>query len=244
MPTSNQNAEQIARDQIDKKLAEAGWVVQSRTALNFNAGFGIAVREYPTDAGPADYVLFVEKQAVGVIEAKPEEWGHKLTTVEDQSAGYAAAKLKWVSNKEPLRFVYESTGIITHFTDRRDPKPRAREVFTFHRPETLADWLSKPKTLRARLHEIPTLSPVGLRDCQISAIQNLETSFQYDRPRALVQMATGAGKTFTAITAVYRLLKHADAKRILFLVDTRNLGEQAEQEFMSFLTCPQNLYHS
>ena len=110
MPTSNQNAEQIARDQIDKKLAEAGWMVQSRTALNFNAGFGIAVREYPTDAGPADYVLFVEKQAVGVIEAKPEEWGHKITTVEDQSAGYAAAKLKWVNNKEPLRFVYESTG--------------------------------------------------------------------------------------------------------------------------------------
>ena len=237
---SNQNAEQIARDQIDKKLAEAGWMVQSRTALNFNAGFGIAVREYPTDAGPADYVLFVEKQAVGVIEAKPEEWGHKLTTVEDQSTGYAAAKLKWVSNKEPLRFVYESTGIITHFTDRRDPKPRAREVFTFHRPETLADWLSKPKTLRARLHEIPTLSPVGLRDCQIAAIQNLETSFQYDRPRALVQMATGAGKTFTAITSVYRLLKHADAKRILFLVDTRNLGEQAEQEFMSYVPNDEN----
>ena len=235
MPSNNQNAEQIARDQIDSKLVEAGWIVQDRNALNFNAGPGIAVREYQTDVGPADYVLFLEKQAVGVIEAKPKDWGHKITTVEDQAAGYAAAKLKWVNNKEPLPFVYESTGVITRFTDGRDPKPRSREVFIFHRPETMADWLSRPKSLRARLHDILTLNPAGLRDCQIGAIQNLETSFKDDRPRALVQMATGSGKTFTAITSVYRLLKHADAKRILFLVDTKNLGEQAEQEFMSYL---------
>jgi type I restriction enzyme, R subunit len=170
-----------------------------------------------------------------VIEAKPKDWGQKITTVEEQSAGYAAAKLKWVNNMEPLPFVYESTGVITRFTDGRDPKPRSREVFTFHRPETMAEWLSKPKSLRARLHDIPALNPAGLRDCQVTAIQNLEHSFRGDRPRALIQMATGSGKTFTAITSVYRLLKHADAKRILFLVDTKNLGEQAEQEFMSYL---------
>jgi type I restriction enzyme R subunit len=231
----NQNPEQIARDMIDEKLIAAGWCVQNRDALNFNAGPGIAVREYQTDVGPADYVLFYDKRAVGVIEAKPEEWGHKITTVEDQSAGYAAATLKWVNNEEPLPFVYESTGVITRFTDGRDPKPRSREVFTFHRPATMAEWLSKPKSLRARLHDIPPLNTAGLRDCQITAIQNLEKSFRDDRPRALVQMATGSGKTFTAITSVYRLLKHADAKRILFLVDTKNLGEQAEQEFMSYL---------
>ncbi len=235
MTTKNQNPEQIARDQIDSKLVEAGWSVQKKDALDFNAGQGIAVREYQTDAGPADYVLFVDRRAVGVIEAKPTDWGHKITTVEEQSAGYAAAKLKWVNNSQPLPFVYESTGVITRFTDGRDPKPRSREVFTFHRPETMAEWLSKPKSLRARLHDIPTLNPAGLRDCQITAIQNLEHSFKTDRPRALVQMATGSGKTFTAITSVYRLLKHADAKRILFLVDTKNLGEQAEQEFMSYL---------
>ncbi len=234
MPTNNQNAEQIARDQIDAKLAQAGWLVQSRNLIDFNAGRGVAVREYQTDVGPADYVLFLDKRAIGVIEAKPNDWGHKITTVEDQAAGYAAATLKWVSNKEPLPFVYESTGVITRFTDARDPKPRSREVFTFHRPETMAEWLSKPKSLRARLHEIPKLDPTDLRDCQITAILNLETSFKEDRPRALVQMATGSGKTFTAITSVYRLLKHADAKRILFLVDTKNLGEQAEQEFMSY----------
>jgi type I restriction enzyme R subunit len=235
LTTKNQNPEQIARDQIDSKLVEAGWCVQNKDALDFNAGQGIAVREYQTDAGPADYALFVDRRAVGVIEAKPKDWGHKITTVEEQSAGYAAAKLKWVNNNEPLPYIYQSTGVITRFTDGRDPRPRSREVFTFHRPETMADWLSKPKSLRARLHDIPALNHSGLRDCQIAAVETLEKSFREDRPRALVQMATGSGKTFTAITSNYRLLKYADAKRILFLVDTKNLGEQAEQEFMSFL---------
>lgn len=235
MNRPNQNPEQIARDQIDEKLGAAGWVVQDKDAINFSAGLGIAVREYQTDVGLADYALFVDKKAVGVIEAKPSDWGHKITTVEEQSSGYAAAKLKWISNSQPLPFIYESTGVITRFTDGRDPKPRSREVFTFHRPETMAEWLSKPKSLRARLQDIPPLNPAGLRDCQVTAITNLEQSFKDDRPRALVQMATGSGKTFTAITSVYRLLKHADAKRILFLVDTKNLGEQAEQEFMAYV---------
>jgi type I restriction enzyme R subunit len=188
----NQNPEQIARDQIDSKLVEAGWYVQDKGALDFSAGKGIAVREYQTDVGPADYALFVDRQAVGVIEAKPKDWGHKITTVEEQSAGYAAAKLKWVNNNEPLPYIYESTGVITRFTDGRDPRPRSREVFTFHRPETMADWLSKAKSLRGRLHDIPALNRSGLRDCQIIAIENLEKSFREDRPRALVQMATGS----------------------------------------------------
>jgi type I restriction enzyme R subunit len=152
-----------------------------------------------------------------------------------QSAGYAAAKLKWVNNSRPLPFIYESTGIITRFSDGRDPNPRSREVFIFHQPGMMAEWLSKPKSLRARLHEIPVFNHDGLRACQVSAIENLEKSFRQDRPRALIQMATGSGKTFTAITSVYRLLQFADAKRVLFLVDTKNLGEQAEQEFMSYL---------
>lgn len=235
MTGQNQNPEQRARDRIDARLAEAGWVVQDKAALNWSAGRGIAIREYQTDVGPADYALFVDQKAVGVIEAKPADWGHKITTVEEQSSGYAGASLKWVNNPKPLPFRYESTGIITRFTDWNDPKPRSREVFSFHRPETIAAWLGKPNTLRARLQAMPPLDPTGLRDCQISAITNLEKSFQQDFPRALVQMATGSGKTFTAITSAYRLLKHADAKRILFLVDTKNLGEQAEQEFLTYL---------
>ena len=108
-------------------------------------------------------------------------------------------------------------------------------MFTFHRPETLGEWQAQPKSFRAALHDLPALITDGLRDCQITAVTNLENSLKEDRPRALVQMATGSGKTFTAITQVYRLLKHAGARRILFLVDTKNLGEQAEQEFMSFV---------
>ncbi len=235
MPESNQNPEQLARDNIDKMLEEAGWKVQNKREINFSAGLGIAVREYDTDVGPADYVLFVDQKAVGVIEAKREEAGQNITTVEEQSEDYASAKLKWVNNKEPLPFIYQSTGQITRFTDGRDPKPRSRGIFTFHRPETLKEWLTKDNSLRGRLQTIPALNSEGLRDCQITAIENLEQSFKEDRPRALIQMATGAGKTYTAITSIYRLLKHADAKRILFLVDTKNLGEQAEQEFMSYV---------
>ena len=231
----NQTPEQAARDRIDGRLRAAGWHVQDKNALDFNAGLGIAVREYQTDIGPADYVLFADRQAVGVVEAKPDSWGARLTTVEEQSEGYGKAKLKWISNAEPLPFLYESTGQITRFTNGRDPNPRSREVFSFHRPETLNAWTLAPRSLRSGIASLPPLNPAGLRECQFKAIAKLEASLKADRPRALVQMATGAGKTFTAITQVYRLLKHADARRVLFLVDTRNLGEQAEQEFMAFI---------
>ena len=245
--TENQNPEQKARDHIDALLKQAGWAVQDNKKIDFNAGLGQAVREYQTDAGPADYVLFVDKKAVGVIEAKREEQGHKITEVESQTEGYASAKLKWVNHQQPLPFLYESTGIITRFTDARDPKPRSREVFSFHRPETLKEWIAQGASLRARLQHIPPLNPnhlpakeLHLRDCQETAITNLEASFKADRPRALIQMATGAGKTYTAITSIYRLLKYAEGKRILFLVDTKNLGEQAEQEMMSYVPIDDN----
>ena len=221
-------------------LSQAGWLVQDKKRIDFSAGSGIAIREYQTDVGPADYVLFIDKKPVGVVEAKPEDWGQKITTVEEQSSGYASAKLKWVNNKEPLPFVYESTGVLTRFTDGRDPKHRSREVFSFPRPETMQDWHSQSASLRARLQGLPGLDPTGLRACQINAIEKLEASFKDDRPRALIQMATGSGKTYTAITSIYRLLKHADAKRILFLVDTKNLGEQAEQEFMAYVPSDDN----
>lgn len=240
MNYKNQNPEQIARDKIDALLEQAGWKVQSIKKMDLNAALGVAVREYQTDVGPADYVLFVDKKPVGVIEAKPENWGHRITTVEEQSSEYAGAKLKWITNNNPLPFIYETTGVITRFTDTRDPKPRSREIFTFHRAEILSEWLSQKDSLRSRLQNFPDLNPLGLRDCQITAIDNLEQSFQDDKPRALIQMATGAGKTFTAITAIYRLLKHGDSKRILFLVDTKNLGEQAEQEFMSYVPSDDN----
>ena len=146
-----------------------------------------------------------------------------------------------------MRFLYESTGIVTRFTDGRDPRPRSREVFNFHRPETLKEWFAQGASLRERTQRIPPVNPnqlpaqdLRLRDCQEIAITNLEVSFKADRPRALIEMATGAGKTYTAITSIYRLLKYAHGKRILFLVDTRNLGEQAEQEMMSYVPLDDN----
>ncbi len=235
----NQNPEQIARDQIDKQLSDCGWLIQDKSKINLHAGLGVAVREYLTDVGPADYVLFVSGKPVGIIEAKREEEGHKLNEHEAQVEAYAKAKLKHLNN-EPLPFVYLSTGEITKFTDFTDPKPRANVVFSFHRPETILGWTKTDKSLRRRLHDLPPLLPDGLRDCQINAITNLEKSFRENRPRALIQMATGSGKTFTAITFIYRLLKFAKAKRILFLVDTKNLGEQAEQEFMSYIPVDDN----
>ena len=233
MARANQTPEQAARENIDSLLTQAGWAVQSK--IDFSAGLGVAVREYQTDTGPADYVLFIDRKPVGVVEAKPEHWGQKITTVEEQSGRYASAKLKWVSNSTPLPFVYESTGVVTRFTDGRDPRPRSREVFNFPRPETMQDWYTRSATLRARLQALPSLDPTGLRVCQVNAIEQLEASFKADRPRALIQMATGSGKTYTAITSIYWLLKHADARRVLFLVDTKNLGEQAEQEFMAYV---------
>ena len=230
----NQNPEQIARDRIDEMLRLAGWTVQSKDKINFNSANGIAVREYTTSVGPADYVLFVNQKPIGIIEAKKEDEGHRLTVAEEQSKGYAKAQLKFFKSAEAIPFVYESTGTITRFTDYRDPHARSREVFHFHQPDTLLEWVKKEKSLRGRLHDIPILDETGLRTAQIRAINNLEKSFKKAKPKALIQMATGAGKTFTAATFIYRLLKFAKAKRILFLVDTKNLGEQAEQEFMAF----------
>jgi type I restriction enzyme R subunit len=231
----NQDPEQIARDNIDKQLIACGWVIQDKDKINLNVGIGVVVRYYLTQDGKeTDYVLFVDKKPVGIIEAKREEDGFRLTTVEEQSKEYADSKLKYLNN-DPLPFVYESTGDVTRFTDFRDPKPRSRPVFTFHRPETFRTWLKAEKSLRKSLLDIPALQTEGLRDCQIKAITKLESSFKKFKPKALIQMATGSGKTFTAISFIYRLLKFTEAKRILFLVDTKNLGEQAEQEFMSFL---------
>lgn len=161
MKTINQNPEQKARDKIDNLLIQAGWTIQHKNRINFSASRGIAVREYQTDAGPADYMLFVDKKPVGVIEAKKEEKGFHLNAVEEQTSDYGNAKLKWIKHEEPLPFLYESTGVITWFTDRRDPKPRAREIFTFHRPEELARKIKSP-SLRSRIQDIPELNPIKI----------------------------------------------------------------------------------
>ncbi len=231
--------EEMARGQIDAQLAASGWVVQDYKTLDFTAGRGIAVREVPLTTGPCDYLLLVDRKAVGVIEAKKA--GTTLSTVADQSGRYAHSLPDLLKHgiTGQLPFLYESTGVETFFRDERDPAPRSRRVFTFHRAETLANWAAEPDTLRRRLAQMPFAHPLattGMRDCQVEAITGLEKSFAEDRPRALIHMATGAGKTYTACAFTYRLIKYAKARRVLFLVDRANLGEQARDEFHRFRT--------
>ena len=226
--------EEKARQKIDARLIQSGWLIQDLAAINPMASLGVAVREFPTSTGPVDYALFVAGRPVGVVEAKKDSMGENITTVERQTGRYANSTFKYVNGDLSIRFAYEATGELTRFTDYRDEKYRSRPVFSFHRPETLRDLLAQPDTLRNNLKRVPAFDTTGFRKCQITALQNLDVSFADNRPKALVQMATGAGKTFTAITAVYRLLKYGRMKRVLFLVDTKSLGEQAEREFLAY----------
>ena len=227
--------EQTARITIDALLSSAGWAIQNIASLNLPAASGVAVREMQSHGGPADYILFVDGKALGVVEAKKE--GTTLSAAADQSERYTNAH-KWIPQRwaDPLPFTYESTGIETNFRDQRDPDSRSRPVFAFHTPEHLLELVQQPDTLRARLRQFPALNTAPLRECQIDAVTSLEKSLAANRPRALIQMATGSGKTFTAVTQAYRLIKHAGAKRILFLVDRGNLGRQTVNEFQQFTT--------
>jgi type I restriction enzyme R subunit len=229
---------------IDKQLTDAGWLIQDYPDMNPMAGLGVAVREFHLASGFADYILYVDGRIVGVIEAKRE--GTALIGVERQTRKYAEGlraedQLAAWRRGEPLPFRYEATGAETRFTNQLDPKPRSREVFAFAQPQTVRAWMNeadaKPEdpTFRARLLTLPPLDHEGLRPNQIHAVDGIETSLQNNRPRGLVQMATGAGKTFTAVTSAYRLIKHANASRVLFLVDRNNLGEQAEAEFDNYV---------
>jgi type I restriction enzyme R subunit len=229
--------ESLAREQIDASLRSAGWIIQDYKAVDLGAARGIALREVPLKSGRCDYLLLVDRHAVGVIEAK--KVGATLSTVADQSAHYGQHLPEFLQGTERLPFFYETTGVETFFRDDRDPEPRSRRVFCFHRPETLAEWLAEPTTLRYRLAQMPfahPLSTAGMRDCQVEAITSLEKSFAEAKPRALIQMATGAGKTYTACAFTYRLIKYAGARRVLFLVDRANLGRQATAEFQQFVT--------
>jgi type I restriction enzyme R subunit len=243
-----------AREQIDAILAACGWVVQDVSATNIHAGRGVAIREFPLASGHgfADYLLYVDGKAAGVIEAK--KVGSTLTGVEVQSAKYTTGLPEGLPAwHNPLPFCYESTGVETRFTNGLDPEPRSRNVFAFHRPDGLADLLDsslsgtgsiaaedgpiwQPATFLSRIQQMPELVTEGLWPAQIKAIENLEVSLKENRPRALIQMATGSGKTFTAINFIYRLIKFSGAKRVLFLVDRGNLGRQTLKEFQQYVS--------
>ena len=251
--------EQQARVNIDRLLTQAGWAVQNTDSLNLYASSGVAMREFALESGhgSADYLLYVNQKAVGVIEAKPE--GHTLAGVEVQSEKYSTGLPDALpAYRRPLPFLYESTGVESRFTNLLDAEARSRAIFSFHTPATLAEWIGVPEgapvspdygqhaaaelrggysaspTLRQRLKDLPPLNTIGLWRVQVQAISNLEKSLAAGRPRALVQMATGSGKTFMACNQIYRLIKYAGARRVLFLVDRANLGRQTLREFDGF----------
>ncbi|WP_310451375.1 type I restriction endonuclease [Sulfuritalea sp.] len=187
--------EQQAREEIDRLLRAAGWRVCDLAEANIHAARGVALREFPLESGFgfADYLLYVDGKAAGVIEAKKQ--GATLSGVEFQSGRYAqglpAALPAW---RRPLPFLYESTGIETHFTNGLDPEPRARPVFAFHTPEMLGEWLryiresatgsniagsyaNEPApTFLARMRQMPVLIEDGLWPAQVTAVKNLQAN--------------------------------------------------------------------
>lgn len=229
--------ESQARLEIDRLLEAAGWVIQNQNEMYLYAARGVAVREYRLPTGPADYLLFVDRKAVGVIEAKKK--GETLSGYEGQSRRYSDSLPQELNAPyNPLPFLYESTGVETHFTDLLDPVPCSRLTFAFHKPETMAEWLTEGRqTLRWRLgHRYLPLMTGDLWQAQIEAINNLERSLAEGRERALIQMATGSGKTYTAVNYVYRMLQFGKVRRVLFLVDRNNLAKQTLAEFQNFNT--------
>jgi type I restriction enzyme R subunit len=178
MPTP----EELARQEIDALLGPCGWVVQDKNAVNLAASRGVAVRELSFKTGEPDYTLFVDGKAIGTIEAKPA--GHSLTGVEEQSEKYVKGVPFGIPAwRSPLPFSYESTGTETRFTNRLDPLPRSRNVFAFHRPETLFKWAQAEKQLNQNLREFPQLVTDKLWKAQIEAITN--AAFVANKPRAL-----------------------------------------------------------
>jgi len=227
--------EQKARKNIDLLLEEANWVIQDMDILDITASFWVAVREFPLANwhGFADYLLYVEWIAIWIIEAK-KEWS-TLIGVETQSKKY----IEWLQEfvdayKRPLPFSYESTWIETRFTNHLEPDSKSRDVFNFHTPKRLLELVKMEKQSLELIKELPELELWSLRQVQFEAINNLEKSLKENRRKALIQMATGTGKTFTFCNIAYRLIKHTKAKRILFLVDRWNLARQTVKEFQNF----------
>jgi type I restriction enzyme R subunit len=239
-------AEARARQKIDADLISAGWLVQSLEERNLSAGVGVAVREVTMGDGRVDYLLYVNQKIVGVIEAKPA--GTTLAEVHLQAMRYASSltagqKLNAVLAKGVLPFVYEASSTELYFSNHFDPEPASRSIFNFQKPETLAaiiraeDPVTGKGGWRSQIATMPGTQGYDLRPASERAIHNIENWLQTDgRSRALVQMATGAGKTRMAVTEIYRLLKFGGFKRVLFLVDRNNLGDQTKREFDNFDT--------
>ncbi len=223
--------EEKARVKIDQWLTEAGWKVINRDEFEANST-AVAVREALTIGNKeADYFLFINGKVVGVLEAKREEIDVAKYVVSDQVETYAkGVPSYYTAFQKPLPFLYKSNGKQFYFRDFREQDSVYEDIYAMHKPKRMAEMLGMEDSFAG----LPTLNRKGLRDCQYEAISELEKSFRSGQNRALMVLATGAGKTYTACLAAYRMLAFTPMRRVLFLVDRNNLGKQAENEFGTF----------
>ena len=225
--------EEKARVIIDRMFEEAGWKVVDRSgyAPNMTA---VAIREGLLKGNrEADYLLFLNGKAVGILEAKRVEVDINSDVVKEQATLYTRRCPSWCQAwfpKEPLPIAYVANSKEIMFYNTRKSNSDFEYCNKIHRPKEIARMLG----LQDDYVGLPTLNPKGLRDCQYEAITELEKSFRAGESRALMVLATGAGKTYTACLASYRMLAFTPMRRVLFLVDRNNLGKQAENEFGTF----------
>lgn len=223
--------EQKARKVIDKLFSNAGWQVLDRDhyAPNISA---VALEEGLLNGNlEADYLLFINGKAVGVLEAKKETVDVSAAWVKAQAENYVKkVPPTYQTIAKPLPLIYLSNGKTVLFKNGNIPESEYEEINRIHTPKEITRMLG----LTDEYSALPTLKKQGLRDCQFEAITELEKSFRSGQNRALMVLATGAGKTYTACLAAYRFLSYTSMRRVLFLVDRNNLGKQAEGEFGMF----------
>ncbi len=223
--------EEKARIKIDQMFEDAGWKVVDRDFYSPTLT-AVAVREGLLEGNKeADYFLFINGIAVGILEAKRKEVDVASNNVCEQAAIYVRGVPNYYkAYSRPLPIIYQSNGEKTFFRDFRNKDGDLIELNRIYTPKEIVKMLG----IKDFYAGLPTLKTKGLRDCQYEAITELENSFRVGQNKALIVLATGAGKTYTACLAAYRLLAYTPMKRILFLVDRNNLGKQAEGEFGMF----------
>lgn len=223
--------EEKARQKIDLWFAEAGWKVINREDYEPTCT-AVAIREGLLKGNlEADYFLFINGKAIGVLEAKREEIDPFSNNVCEQAVLYAKSVPHiYQAYQKPLPFIFTSNGKELFFCDFREQKQSFKQIMAIPTPYELVKQLG----ISDYFAGLPSLQKKGLRDCQYEAVTELEKSFRSGQNRALMVLATGAGKTYTACLAAYRLLSYTPMRRVLFLVDRNNLGKQAEGEFGTF----------
>jgi type I restriction enzyme R subunit len=232
---SYESEKRTRTERIDPELTWAGWrIVDFDARKPLTAYDKCAVREYPTENGPADYALCVSGQILGIVEAKKVTLGPQnvLTQAERYSRGATSNPLTFRGYRVP--FLYSTNGEVIWHHDIRHPHSRSRRVSHFHTPAALVEHLQQDLAQACeRVRSMPNNHPL-LRPYQFEANAGVEQAIADRKRQMLLAMATGTGKTFTMVNQVYRLIKSGVAKRILFLVDRRALAAQAVRAFASF----------